>query len=146
MTAARTGDIAHAFIILNTTVFLAAVLLHAVGYLNVFSEAFQAQGFCIANFTAAVSSHELSFYSDAVFASAIFLLSRPYKSEPSMKPVIRAVPGILGNRGDAVVVFVGEGPMKEQLEGLSVSGFGVRVLTSGLHTSSSKVPGFGFGS
>ena len=97
MTAARTGDIAHAFIILNTTVFLAAVLLHAVGMLNVFSEAFQAQGFCIANFTAAVSSHELSFYSDTVFASAIFLLSRPYKSEPSMKPVIRAVPGILGH-------------------------------------------------
>ena len=60
--------------------------------------------------------------------------------------LLNAVPGILGNRGDAVVVFVGEGPMKEQLEGLSVSGFGVRVLTSGLHTSSSKVPGFGFGS
>lgn len=31
--------------------------------------------------------------------------------------LLNAVPGILGNRGDAVVVFVGEGPMKEQLEG-----------------------------
>ena len=99
-TTLRLGDVAHGFVLFNTTAFVAAVLLHALGKLDIFSTAFQEEGFCIANkdasFTLAgyalpLSSHGLSFYSDFIFALGIFFLARSRKDDPAMRPVVNAV-------------------------------------------------------
>jgi hypothetical protein len=100
------GDAAHCFMLLNTTTFMVCVILHAFQYHHLFSASWSTDGFCITHKTDAVtvlgvrmpiSSHALCFYSDIVFAVALFLLSRTRKNESSMKPVVDAAPGIFGH-------------------------------------------------
>ena len=102
----RVGDWAHVFILLNTTSFVVTVLLHVFSQLDVFSSAFQAEGFCIVNsdkstsiagISVPLSSHALCFFSDTIFALLLFLLSRSCKDEAAMKPVFSSCAAIFGH-------------------------------------------------
>mmetsp|Transcript_112741 Transcript_112741/g.224250 ORF Transcript_112741/g.224250 Transcript_112741/m.224250 type:complete len:292 (+) Transcript_112741:68-943(+) len=99
----RIGDVAKAVVIMLTLSFLACVVLHETGHVDVFSESYREDGFCISNRDAppALQGHALSFYADTVTAMLMFLLVRAGRShglgDLALRPIAKNAGSLLGH-------------------------------------------------
>ena len=113
----RSGDWGNLFILANSGLFLASVILQNAGVVDWHSASFVEDGFCVTTcveidaaiqderavnliFTQVTapktwrSSHAMSFYADAVGAGALAYLAKKYAGEPFAEPVKDAAPGV----------------------------------------------------
>eukprot|EP00306_Pavlova_sp_CCMP459_P012080 CAMPEP_0185192164 /NCGR_PEP_ID=MMETSP1140-20130426/17782_1 /TAXON_ID=298111 /ORGANISM="Pavlova sp., Strain CCMP459" /LENGTH=266 /DNA_ID=CAMNT_0027758895 /DNA_START=33 /DNA_END=833 /DNA_ORIENTATION=+ len=91
----RLGDAANTAVLLNTGLFMACVIGHALGRANFFSSSFMRDGFCVANKESRwTNSHIMSFYVDCVCTVILALLARRYKGMEGDEPVSRAAAGV----------------------------------------------------
>ena len=113
----RSGDWGNLFILANSGLFLASVILQNAGVVDWHSASFVEDGFCVTTcveidaaiqderavnliFTQVTapktwrSSHAMSFYADAVGAAALAYLAKKYAGEPFAEPVKDAAPGV----------------------------------------------------
>ena len=90
----RSGDWGNLFILANSGLFLASVILQNAGVVDWHSESFVTDGFCVTAPKTWRSSHAMSFYADAVGAGALAYLARKYAGEPFAEPVKDAAPGV----------------------------------------------------
>lgn len=97
--AVRVGDLANGAAILNSGLFAAFFVFHALGKANYFSNSFQQDGFCIKNSDDAYwSSHALSFYVDCVGSFVLFCLFISSPLPPSaLKPLKLNIPAIFAH-------------------------------------------------
>ena len=78
----RSGDWGNLFILANSGLFLASVILQNAGVVDWHSASFVEDGFCVTAPKTWRSSHAMSFYADAVGAGALAYLARKYAGEP----------------------------------------------------------------
>ena len=90
----RSGDWGNLFILANSGLFLASVILQNAGVVDWHSASFVEDGFCVTAPKTWRSSHAMSFYADAVGAGALAYLARKYAGEPFAEPVKDAAPGV----------------------------------------------------
>ena len=92
----RAGDIAKAATLVAVLFFLACVVLHEIGHVNVFSASYREQGFCVAD-----NGHALSFLTDAAMAALMLLCVRHghhlSMSTPSLAPIKKNAISLLGH-------------------------------------------------
>lgn len=99
----RIGDVAKAVVIMLTLSFLACVVLHEAGHVDVFSLSYRADGFCISNRNGppALQGHALSFYADTATAMLMFLLVRAGRcqglGDQAMRPIAKNAGSLLGH-------------------------------------------------
>ena len=74
----RSGDWGNLFILANSGLFLASVILQNAGVVDVHSASFVEDGFCVTAPKTWRSSHAMSFYADAIGAVALAYLARKY--------------------------------------------------------------------
>ena len=98
----RSGDWGNLFILANSGLFLASVILQNAGVVDWHSASFVEDGFCVTAPKTWRSSHAMSFYADAIGAGALAYLARKYAGEPFAEPVMTTAPGILSVRGPEV--------------------------------------------
>ena len=95
----RVGDAANVVVLLNATAFLGAVVLQNAGLYQIFSDSFQADGFCVSwktHFGGFVQSHILAFYVDVVCVVILGILCLGRVCDGSDR-IRKNLPGIIGH-------------------------------------------------
>ena len=82
----RSGDWGNLFILANSGLFLASVILQNAGVVDWHSASFVEDGFCVTAPKTWRSSHAMSFYADAIGAGALAYLAKKYAGEPFAEP------------------------------------------------------------
>eukprot|EP00967_Tisochrysis_lutea_P154188 scaffold305753_cov26-Tisochrysis_lutea.AAC.2 len=95
----RVGDVANSLVLLNSLLFVAAVLAHSFALTPpFFSPQFLSQGFCISNHGQKfLSSHALCFYVDTAAALLLWALGRRFSSMPGFEQIESAAGGVFAH-------------------------------------------------
>ena len=94
------GDIANTLNIINSVAFVVSVVAQHRGYINIFSESFVKDGFCVSNQDKSVymQSHFMCFIADSAYSVVLWLFTAMCATgmeEASVKPVRHNILGIL---------------------------------------------------
>lgn len=92
------GDVAYAVALLNSLLFIAAVIGHSFGKLNFFSPQFMAEGFCVFNGQQpGLDSHSLCFYIDVATAIALWAFVNRFPGTRGLEKMSATAGGVLGH-------------------------------------------------